>query len=515
MSYVGGDEYHGDQAAAQLIRNPKNTITCFRDFIGKSFADIDPRSCALSAHPIEKDGKTAFTLNVAASPEDGSPKPQTMTVEEVTARHLTKLRDSAADFLGKKISGVVMTVPTDFTAMQKDALRKISNEAGVPVIQIIYEPVSAVLAYSALDLANGVDVTVNKNIVVADIGATRSDIAVISSRGGLYTILSTVHDYNIGGTLLDDTLIDHFGKEFQKKHKIDIKGNTRALARMKAQCEVTKKTLSASSSATVSVESLAEGFDFHSSINRFRYETLARKIIGQIVDLIQSAVKKADLENFDIDEIIMVGGTCHTPKLASAVSLVFPESTKVRSPTTYVPSLNPSELSSQGAAIQASLIAEFEAEDIAENTHPVITSVPHLAHPIGLKQGSKFVTVLDIHTPLPSRKAISIEGPETAGDALIEIFEGKLDVKVTQLEKQAKDEDDSDSEDEDEDDTPREERSRMHTAETKIAQIVVKGVEAKKHIEVMIQVDAESKVTVQARPLGGKGEAARGEIPPK
>lgn len=491
---MGGDEYHGDQAASQLVRNPRNTVTCFRDFIGKSFAEIDPRSCGSSAHPIEQDGQTAFKLTIQTSPDDEKPKERIMTVSEVTARHLIKLKDSAADFLGKQISGVVLTVPTDFTDKQKSALESIAREAGLPVLQIIHEPVSAILSYSALDFASGAQLT-DKNVVVADVGATRTDVTVVTVRGGLFTILSTTHDYSLGGSQLDDVLVDHFGKEFQKKTKVDIKGNTRAIAKMKAQCEVTKKTLSASSSATVSVESLADGLDFHSSINRIRYETLGRKVFAQIAEVIDAGIKKANLENFDIDEVLLVGGTSHTPKLASNITFNFPDSTKIRSPTTNSPSLNPSEMSSLGAAVQASLIADYDQEDITENTHAIITSIPHLASPIGIKQGSNFITVLDIYTPLPSRRTVSV--PAIAGDNKIEIYEGKHEVKVTELAKPEPDSDASDDED-DEDDEPRTEKSRAVVPASKITEVSIAG-ESGQMVAVMVQVDAESGVTVSAR----------------
>ena len=415
-----------------------------------------------------------------------------MTVNEITSRHLIKLRDSAADFLGKTIAGVVITVPTDFTSDQRAALEKISNEAGVQVLQIIHEPISALLAYSALDHASGLQGS-DRNVVVADIGANRSDVTIVSVRGGLFTILATVHDYSLGGQLLDDVLVDHFGKEFQKKHKIDIKGNTRAIAKMKSQCEITKKTLSASSSATVSVESLAEGFDFHSSINRIRYETLGRKVFTQVADLIDAGIKKAGLETFDINEVILVGGTSHTPKLASNLSHIFPESTKIRSPTTCSPSLNPSELSSLGAAVQASLVADYDQDDIKENSHAVVTSVPHLAAPLGVKDGSDFITVLDIHTALPSRRTVSITAK--AGENKIEIYEGKHDIKITELPKP---EPDSDASDDDEDDEIRTERSRITVPGTKVTELSIDA-DAGKKIAVMIQVDAEQAITVSAR----------------
>jgi molecular chaperone DnaK (HSP70) len=458
----------------------------FRDFIGKPFAKIDPTACHLSAHPIEQDGKTAFTVSHAS--EDKPATEKTLTVEQVAARHLIKLRDSAADFLGKQISGAVVTVPTDFTAEQRTALEAIGKDAGLPILQLSHEPVSAVQAYAALDLASGKEAR-DRTIVVADIGATRSDVSIISSRGGLYTLLATAHDDSLGGRLLDDVLVEHFRKEFLKKHKIDIAGNTRALAKMRQQCEITKKTLSASSSATVSVESLAEGIDFHSSINRIRYETLGRPVFGQVADLVISAIHKAGLETFDIGEVVLAGGTANTPKLANNLAELFPESCNVRSPATSAVSLNPAELACLGAAVQASLIADYEHEDVQENTHPVITTVPHLAAAVGIQTSEGFVTVLEQYTPLPSRRTVTVPFASK-----IEVYEGKAGIKEVEIAESS----DEDSDDDDEDErAPRTEKSRTMEAAAKLAEMDI--TEQGKSVQVMIQVDAESKVTIQCR----------------
>ncbi|ORY84423.1 heat shock protein 70 family, partial [Protomyces lactucae-debilis] len=426
LAYVGGDEYHGDQAYAQLVRNPTNTILAFRDFIGKPFAKVDPTPCHLSAHPIEKDGFAAFSVSHVV---DGQPaKAEVLTVSQVAARHLSKVRDSAADFLGKQIAGAVVTVPTDFSPEQRAALEQIGKDAKLPILQLIHEPVSVVQAYAALDLASGKE-SQDRTIVVADVGATRSDVSVISCRGGLYTLLATAHDESLGGRLLDDVLVEHFRKEFLKKHKVDIAGNTRALAKMRQQCETTKKTLSASSTATVSVESLADGLDFHSNINRIRYETLGRPVFSQVADLVLAAIKKANLETFDVAEVILAGGTTNTPKLAHNIAELFPESSDIRSPATSNTSLNPAELACLGAAVQASLIADYEQEDVQENTHPVITTVPHLAAAVGVKTADGFVTVLEQYTPLPSRRTVTVPFAKS-----LEICEGKAGIKEVEIE---------------------------------------------------------------------------------
>lgn len=140
--------------------------------------------------------------------------------------------------------------------------------------------------------------------MVADFGGIRSDVAVIASRGGMYSILSTAHDYETAGTQLDQILIDHFAKEFMKKHKTDPRKDKRSLAKLKIEAEATKKSLSLGGNASLSVESLADGVDFSSTINRTRYELLASKVFGAFTRLIEEAIRKADLDILDIDEVL-------------------------------------------------------------------------------------------------------------------------------------------------------------------------------------------------------------------
>lgn len=193
----------------------------------------------------------------------------------------------------------MITVPTNFTKPQKDALEKAAKEAGVEVLQFISEPVAAVLAYDARPEVRAED----KTIVVADLGGTRSDIAVVASRGGMYTILATAHDYDFTGSKLDGVLIDHFAKEFIKKHKKDPREDARGLAKLTLESEATKKALSIGANASISIESLLDGIDFTSTINRTRYELLSNKVFAGITRLIESAVKKADLDILDVDEV--------------------------------------------------------------------------------------------------------------------------------------------------------------------------------------------------------------------
>ena len=412
------------------------------------------------------------------------------------------------------MNAAVVTVPTNFSDAQKHALNKAAKEAGIEVLQFINEPVAAVLAYDARPDAKLAD----KIIVVADLGGTRSDIAVIASRGGIYTILATVHDYEVSGFKLDSVLIDHFAKEFVKKNKSagDPRENDRSLAKLKLESEAVKKALSIGTSASFSVESLAGGVDFTATINRTRYDLLASKHIAAITRLVTHAVEKAQLDPLDVSEIILAGGNSHTPKIASAVTSAFPESTTVLAPSTSPTAINPSELSVRGAAIQASLIQEFELEDIEQSTHPMVTVTPHLSHAVGVlcisgdESSGVFHAIVDAETPLPVRRSAIIATPREGGDVLIKLAEGLRHIKVTKPEPKPKQEkepsSDDDEDDEDEDSEEEEElREKTWKVSNVLSEAALKGVKKGAKVEVQINITAELGVNAIFREIGGKG----------
>lgn len=346
LSYVGSDEYHGVQAEHQLVRNAKNTIINFRDFIGKSFDEAETAAPYHVGAPAVKtaDGKIAYDIV-----RDGNN--ELITVDEISKRHFKQLKDAAEDYIGKEIEGVVLTVPTDFNEHQRQQLTSIATDAGLKVLQLINEPSAALLAHLSADEDRLLQ---DKIYVVADFGGVRSDAAVISVRGGVLTILATAHEYGLGGDKLDEALAEYFAKEFEKKTKVNPRTNARSIAKLKAESIVVKKTLSNVQTSTCSIESLAEGLDFHTSINRLRYELAARQPLSEMTSFVEKAVAKAGLDNLDIDEVLLVGGASHTPKLASNIQFIFPETTTVVAPALDPKALNPTELVARGAALQAS-----------------------------------------------------------------------------------------------------------------------------------------------------------------
>ncbi|TDZ60600.1 Ribosome-associated complex subunit SSZ1 [Colletotrichum trifolii] len=505
LSYVDGDEYYGVQAKAFLVRNPTNSIAYFKDFLGKEFKSIDPTHNHASAHPQDVSGTVSFSVK----DKEGVDEPSTVSVSEATTRYFRRLVGSASDYIGKKVTSAVITVPTNFSDKQKEALVKAANAAGLEVLQLISDPVAALLAYDARSEAEIKD----KIVVVADLGGTRSDVAVIASRGGMYTILATAHDYEFSGSHLDQVLMDHFAKEFIKKHNVDPRENARALAKLKAESEATKKALSLGTNASFSVESLADGFDFTSTINRLRYEMSARKVFDGFNRLVEGVVKKAELDVLDVDEVLLSGGTAHTPRIAANFAGLFPESTQIIAPSTVPNAINPSELQARGAALQASLIQEYDAEDIDQSTHAAVTTVKHTANAIGVVGANdEFVPVVAAETAVPARRTIHVAGPKEGGDVLIRIVEGGTHIKVTKPEPKEKAETNGDDDsDFDSDDEEEETREKVWKVGPTLAEAAVRGVGKGSKVEVTINVAADLGLTITAREVGGKG-GVRGNV---
>ncbi|KAK4466668.1 ribosome-associated complex subunit SSZ1 [Cladorrhinum samala] len=533
LSYVDGDEYYGQQAKAFLVRNPKNTVAYFRDFLGKDFKSIDPTHNHASAHPQDVDGVVSFTVKDKDDKKDEEGEvieevaASTLSVHEVATRYLRRLVGSASDYLGKKVTSAVITVPTNFNDKQKEALIAAANAAGIEVLQLISEPVAAVLAYDARPEAEVED----KIVVVAELGGTRSDVAVVASRGGMYTILATAHDYEFAGVALDKVLMDHFAKEFLKRNSsaADPRENAKSLAKLRLEAEATKKALSIGANASFSVESLSDGIDFASTINRLRYETIARSVLEGFNRLVESVVKKAGLDVLDVDEVILSGGTSHTPRIAQNLSNIFPSSTRLLAPSTNPSAINPSELQARGAALQASLIQEYDAADIDQSTHAAVTTVSHIANAIGVVSVNEageetFIPIVYPETAVPARRTVHIAAPKAGGDVLVKVVEGNTHIKVTKPEPKVKEEvsksatvEDADDENEDDSDfsddeeEEEEKREKVWKIGSTLAEAAIRGVKKGGKVEVTVNVHADLSVIVTTREVGAKG-GVRGQL---
>lgn len=493
LSYVGDDEYHGQQAASQLIRNPQNTIINFRDYIGKNFEDVTG-DLNKEGSPIVKteDGKIGFKI---VKDESNS---EILSVEEVTKRHLKQLRAAAEDYMGVKVESAVITVPTDFDEVQKAQLTSLSNEIGLTVHQLINEPSSALLSYLN---QNEEEYLKDQIFVVADFGGVRSDAAVIAVRNGILTILTTLHDYNLRGDELDNSLMEYFAKDFEKKYKANPRTNKRSLAKLRNESIAVKKTLSNVQTSTCSIESLAEGIDYHTSINRLRYELTIRSSVGKMTQFIEKIIEKAELLPSEVNGILLAGGISNTPKLSSELRGLFPESTKIISPAFDSKSLLPNELVCRGAALQAALIESFDDDEIKESLQPIVVNTQHLSKSIGIKGADgKFIPILVNETAYPVKKSIQVTNG-TNESVVVEFYEGKKTVKETVIQppKVELSDDEDFSDDDDSEEEPEIIKEVVEECGDLLGSLSLKDLKPNGTLEIITNITQDGKINLSAR----------------
>lgn len=443
---------------------------------------------------VEKNGLPAYEISL--------PSGKTVfTAQEITTKFLRHIRESAEAFLGTTVNGAVMAVPTYFTEKQREELVAAAEGAGIKVQQLVQESAAAALAYG-IGQESSNSAPQDKTVVVCDLGGHSFDVTVLAVRSGMYTVLATAHDTKVGGASFDDNLIKHFSAEFQKKAKIDISSNKKALAKLRNAVEVTKKMLSSGNSAPCFVESLAEGADFHSTINRMRFELLSKNVFAQLQTVIGQVLEKSQLDASEVDEVLLAGGSARIPKFALKVREVFSgEHTKVLN------ELEADEVVARGCAIQGSLIAGFEKEDVDAAIHPVVSLVPHTSKAIGiLNANNEFVTVVPRGTALPARRIFEFSNSQAnQTHAYVALYEGDHTVEKIEVKPEPVpvEEGEEPYEEEPEIQTKVYNKPAAQLIEASLALEKASKVKESK-IEVQITIDAQSAVTLVLREKNGK-----------
>ncbi|KAI0716152.1 actin-like ATPase domain-containing protein [Cerioporus squamosus] len=456
IAFQGEELYIGNQAKHQLVKNSQNTITGFRNLLGKKFSEIPANQISVSApviqHPEIPDEPAYKVKVLQASP---SPLPTTasntpaasktatprsepvpvdrvLTVSEVTTIFLKSLIKSAEDFLGKKVQGAVITVPGWFEQAQKDALEKAANDADITVLQLLEEAGAAAVTTTSGPQPEGL--SADRTQLLVDLGASALSLSLLSIRQGLAFSLATLSDHSVGGDAIDDKLIKHFAKEFAKKTKVPLTvcpasdpQDKRAEAKLRLALEHTKRTISASpGAATCSVESLKDGFDFTGTITRLRFDMEVRSIYDRVYEKVKELVSAAGLDLYDVDEIVYVGGSASLPGLDETLSQGFPPS--IVTPFTQGTVVgggvgDPTTILARGCALQAKILAQLgegteeEREVKASFTHGhQYTQSKATSKTIGLlfpeegaenALGGQWIPAVLRETPVPARRIVA------------------------------------------------------------------------------------------------------------
>jgi L1 cell adhesion molecule like protein len=287
VAFTDTERLIGDPAKNQVAINPTNTIFDAKRLIGRKIDDstvqADMKHWPFSV--VDVGGKPKLEVEYQNETKQFTP-------EEISAMVLTKMKETAEAYLGCDVKDAVVTVPAYFNDSQRQATKDAGIICGLNVLRIINEPTAAAIAYG-LDKKKGAE---ECNVLIFDLGGGTFDVSILTIEEGIFEVKSTAGDTHLGGEDFDNRMVDHFVNEFKRKHKKDLKGNKRALRRLRTACERAKRTLSASAQANIEIDSLFEGIDFYTSITRARFEELCSDLFKGTLEPVEKAMRDAKMD---------------------------------------------------------------------------------------------------------------------------------------------------------------------------------------------------------------------------
>ena len=270
------------------------------------------------------------------------------TAEKISSLVLRKMRKTAEAYLGTTVKNAVVTVPAYFNDSQRQATKDAGVIAGLNVMRIISEPIAAAIAYG-LDKKKA---SVGKNVLIFDLGGGTLDVSLVTIENGKFKVKATAGDAHLGGEDFVNIMVNSLVKKFKSMNKMDISGNPRALSRLRTTCEGAKKTLSSAKNATIYIDSLYEGVDFHSKITRACFEELNMELFKKCMKPVEKCLSDANMDKRTVNDVILVGGSTRIPKVQQLLQDFFEGKKLCKS------IVNLDEVVAYGAAIQAAILTD-------------------------------------------------------------------------------------------------------------------------------------------------------------
>ncbi|KAJ1976862.1 ATPase with role in protein import into the ER [Dimargaris verticillata] len=401
VSFTESERLIGDAAKNLLSSNPENTVYDAKRLIGRKFDDAEVKS-DMKHWPfkvVKKSGKPMVEVEIKGEKKQFS-------AEEISAMVLTKMKQTAEDYLDKKVTHAVVTVPAYFNDAQRQATKDAGTIAGLNVIRIINEPTAAAIAYG-LDKKDG-----ERHILVFDLGGGTFDVSLLSIDDGVFEVLATAGDTHLGGEDFDNRLIKYFSKQWKKKTGKVVESNLKSMGKLKREVEKAKRTLSSAESVRVEIESFQDGEDFSETLTRAKFEDLNNDLFRKTLKPVENVLKDAGMTKKEVDDIVLVGGSTRIPKVISMIETFFgKKATK---------GINPDEAVAYGAAVQGGILTGEANTDglLLLDVNPLTLGIE--------TTGGVMAKLIPRNSVVPAKKSqIFSTAADNQSVVLIQVYEGE------------------------------------------------------------------------------------------
>jgi molecular chaperone DnaK len=397
-----GERLVGQIAKRQAITNPLNTVFSVKRLIGRKFEDPE----------VQRDLKVLPYKIVRAENGDAhiDIRGKVYSPSEISSMILTKMKQTAEEYLGEKVTEAVITVPAYFNDAQRQATKDAGAIAGLNVLRIINEPTAASMAY-------GLDKKKDERIAVFDLGGGTFDISILEIGEGVFEVKSTNGDTHLGGDDFDQRVIEFLADEFMREQGINLRSDKMALQRLKEAAEKAKMELSTSMETEVNLPFITADASGPKhlliKLTRAKLEGLVGELIDKMAGPCKQALTDAKATPKDIDEVILVGGMTRMPKVQDKVKEIF-----AKEPHKGV---NPDEVVAVGAAIQAGVLKGEVKDVLLLDVTPLSLGIETL--------GGVFTRIIDRNTTIPTKKSqVFSTAADNQTAVTIHVLQGERDM---------------------------------------------------------------------------------------